>query len=138
MQNAAVRVVGVLIVALVTGSTIAASARGPQTTSGGRASAAAQTKIAGIGPDIAGMRPGMTLQEAYKRLKAHNPSARIDVGEQHIPELGQKPFPVVLIFKSSISRDAEAPEVLQLELTPPPGTPLVWAILQRLAAEPGK
>jgi hypothetical protein len=89
-------------------------------------------------PDIVGFRPGISLQEATRLLKAYDPKGTIQVGQVQMPETNYKPIPVTLLFKSATLRGLEAPEMIQLELTLPPEKPVVWGILRRLVFEAGK
>src|SRR5712691_4552969 len=89
-------------------------------------------------PDIAGLRPGMTVQEAYKLLNVYNPHATIKVGQVQVREMSNKPVPVTLLFQSSASPGMVAGEIIQLELTLPPEKAVVWAILRRVVFEAGK
>src|SRR5215470_10551103 len=44
-------------------------------------------------PDVIGIRPGMSAQEAYTLLKARHPGIKIGVGQSQIAGLGDKPIP---------------------------------------------
>ena len=89
-------------------------------------------------PDIAGFRPGIAFQEAYKQLRAHNPKAKLDVGEIQVAELGARPQPVTLRLQTQGPPGSDAPEIIQMELTLPPEQPIVWGILRRLFFPAGK
>ena len=130
----------VLVVALGARLAGTTSQARPRTPAGAPATPAAAPNsfASGALPDIVGFRPGVPFQDAYKRLKAYNPKARIDVGQVQIPELGDQRLPVTLLFKSSVSPGIEVPEIIQLEITLPPEKPVVWGILRRLFFEAGK
>jgi hypothetical protein len=47
-------------------------------------------------PDVVGIRPGISAQEAYNLLKARAPRARIGVGQFPVAGVTDKPVPVSL------------------------------------------
>ena len=89
-------------------------------------------------PDIAGLRPGIPLEDAYRLLKAYNPKATTKLGQVQIPETGTKPIPARVLFKSPAVPGMKVPDIIQLELTLPPEKPVVWGILRRLSFGAGK
>lgn len=89
-------------------------------------------------PDIVGFRPGIAFQEAYKQLRGYNRSAKLDVGEVQIAELGARPVPVTLRLQTQAPPGAEAPEIIEMELALPPEQPVVWGIIRRLFFPAGK
>jgi hypothetical protein len=101
----------------------------------GRGAAHLQTSDSRALPDIIGLRPGISLQDARTLLRAHNPKAQLQVGQVEIPELAGRRFPGTLLFKSPALSGTEAPEIIDLELTLPPERPIVWGIVRRLVFE---
>lgn len=89
-------------------------------------------------PEVAGIRPGISVQDAYKILNAHIPKGTIKVGQMRLPVTGYRATPVTLLFTVAGSPGSEPPEVIQLELTLPPEPQVVWAVLRRVIFEPGK
>lgn len=87
------------------------------------------------GPDIVGIRPGISAQEAYNLLKARNASIKIGVGQSQVPGLGDKP--IVNVISAEVL-DARAPEIITLWLTLPPARQVVYAIGRRLQYPPDK
>lgn len=47
-------------------------------------------------PDVVGIRPGISAQEAYNLLKARAPRAQIGVGQIPVAGVTEKPVPVSL------------------------------------------
>src|SRR5215469_5305590 len=86
-------------------------------------------------PDVAGIRPGISAEEAYNLLKARNANIQIGVGQSQVPGLGDKPIVTTI---SAQVLDARAPEVLAVWLTLPPAKQVVWAIGRRLDYENDK
>ena len=86
-------------------------------------------------PDVAGIRPGISAEEAYSLLKARNASIQIGVGEAQVPGLGEKPIVTTI---SAQVLDARAPEILTVWLTLPPAKQVVWAIGRRLDYDANK
>ena len=129
-----------LAVALGTRSSAVNSQAGSRPPAGtrGAPSDPVGSSAAGALPDIVGFRPGVAFQEAYKRLRAYNPKAKIDVGEVQVAELGAKPVPVTLRLQSQAPPGAEVPEIIEMELALPPEKPVVWGILRRLFFPAGK
>ena len=139
-----------LIVMLVVGlsSTVAhgirSSAVGPQAgsrlpagTSGGPPPPVASS-ASNVRPEVVGVRPDMAFDDAYKRLRAYNPKAKIEIGEVQVAEFGPKPLPVTLRLQSPAGPGAEVPEIIEMELTLPPEKPIVWGIVRRLYFPAGK
>ena len=85
-------------------------------------------------PDIAGIRTGITIQEAARLLKAHNPKWKLAGGEELIPELGSKP----LLHTLQISESGEgSPDILQVQIALPPNPQVVWKVTRRLSFSAG-
>lgn len=79
-------------------------------------------------PDAAGFRPGMTVQDAYARLKAYPIKGGVRPGAILIPELAAKPLPRALQLSESGEYSAE---VIQLDLSLPPSQQVVWRVSRR-------
>lgn len=86
-------------------------------------------------PDIVGLRPGITLQEAYDRLKAYNRIAKVEVGRMMYPDLAAEPIPyaVVLGQEGDLSAD-----LIEADVTLPPGKQVVWRVVRTLRFPQGK
>ncbi len=84
-----------------------------------------EATISSAVPDVIGIRPGMSAQEAYSLLKARHPSITIGVGQFQIAGLGDKPIPTEIAAQVV---DASEPETLTVWLTTPPGKQLVFAV----------
>ncbi len=86
-------------------------------------------------PDIVGLKPGITLQEAYDRLKAYNRIAQVEVGRMLYPDLAAEPIPyaVVLGQEGELSAD-----LIEADVTLPPGKPVVWRVMRTLRFPQGK
>ncbi len=76
-------------------------------------------------PDVAGIRPGMSAQEAFNLLKARNANTIIGIGQSTIPGLGDKP--VATELRAQVN-DPAAPETLTVWLTTPPTKQVVVAV----------
>src|SRR5262249_59333572 len=76
-------------------------------------------------PDIIGIRPGMSAQEAYNLLKARHAGIKIGVGQFQIAGLGDKPIPTQIAAQVE---DASEPEIFTVWLTTPPGPQVVFAV----------
>jgi hypothetical protein len=86
-------------------------------------------------PDVAGIRPGMSAEEAYKLLKARNPNIRIGIGQIPIPAFGEKP---IVTEMRAVVEDRSAPETLTVWLTIPPGKQVVLAVGRVLEYDPSQ
>ncbi|HTT33445.1 MAG TPA: hypothetical protein VMH48_07580 [Methylomirabilota bacterium] len=86
-------------------------------------------------PDVAGIRPGMSAQEAYNLLKARNPNIQIGMGQIPIAGFGEKP--VVTEMRALVS-DPSAPEILTVWLTTPPNKQVVMAVGRVLDYDPSQ
>lgn len=85
-------------------------------------------------PDIVGIRPGMTPQEAYEALKAHGKGAKVGVGQIIYQGISEKPVVVVMSVQVM---GASPAEVIAVWLTPPPNRQQVFAIRRTLQFDPG-
>jgi hypothetical protein len=85
--------------------------------------------------DVVGFRPGMSLQEAYNALKAYNPKAPIQAGEEVVPEISPKPLPYALVLPDGGT--ANAAEKIELDITLPPGRQMVWRVTRQINFQVG-
>jgi hypothetical protein len=86
-------------------------------------------------PDIIGIRPGMSAQEAYNLLKARHAGIKIGVGQSQMQGFGEKP---VFLQISAQVVDASAPETISVWLTAPPGKQVVFAVGRTLEYDPNQ
>ena len=93
----------------------------------------AASPLASTLPDIIGIRPGMSAQEAYNALKARHAGIKIGVGQFQLQRLGDKPI-VTQIAAQVV--DAAAPETITVWLTTPPGKQVVFAVGRVLEYDP--
>jgi hypothetical protein len=87
-------------------------------------------------PDVVGFRPGTPLQDAYKQLQAYGIRGAVRIGQIALPELGDKLLSHTLQLSEA---GPTSPEVLQLDITLPPGRQVVWKasrVLQGTADKP--
>jgi len=94
--------------------------------------ACAQAAVPGV-PEIAGIRTGMTAQQAYEVLKAHAPRARISIGQNIVEGVSAKPVPNLMTVKVD---DAVPMEIITVWLTTPPSKQVVWAVGETLTYPP--
>jgi hypothetical protein len=80
-------------------------------------------------PDIAGIRPGMTAQQAYEVLKARAPGALIGVGQVPVEGVSAKPVPTAIAVRIP---DKVPAETITVWLTTPPSKQVVWAVAEQL------
>ena len=85
-------------------------------------------------PDVVGLRPGITAQEAYKFLKSYDRVAKIYVSDTPLPPVQDKPVP----FAIAMAQDDNAAEKIQADLTLPPSKQMVWRVTRRLQFSPDK
>jgi len=85
-------------------------------------------------PDVAGIRPGMSAQEAYDALKARSNGANVGIAQTQLPGVSQ---PVVVLMSLAVL-DSSPAETITVMLTYPPGKQVVWGIRRRLEFERGK
>jgi hypothetical protein len=86
-------------------------------------------------PDVVGIRPGISAQEAYDLLKARAPRAKIGVGQFPVAGVTDKPVPISMAVNIP---EAEPSEVITVWLTTPPGSQVVWAVGRTILFEPNK
>ena len=91
----------------------------------------AQTSL----PDVVGIRPGISAQEAYNLLKARAPRAQIGVGQFPVAGVTDKPVPVSMAINNP---DSDPPEIIKVWLTMPPSKQVVWSIGRQIRYEQSK
>lgn len=84
-------------------------------------------------PDVVGIRPGMTPQEAYSALKEHGNGAKVGIGQVILTGVSDKP--VALIMSERVL-DASPAEVITVWLTAPPARQQVFAVRRTLKFDP--
>src|SRR5690348_4428646 len=85
-------------------------------------------------PDVVGIRPGMSAQEAYNTLKAMSNGAKVGIAQTRLPGVSQ---PVVVLMSLAVLGSSPA-ETITVMLTYPPEKQVVWGIRRTLQFEPGK
>lgn len=85
-------------------------------------------------PDVIGIRPGMSAQEAYTALKAHSNGAKVGIAQARIAGIDQ---PVVVLMTEQVLGASPA-EVITVWLTVPPQKQVVWGIRRTLTFDRGK
>ena len=85
-------------------------------------------------PDVIGIRPGMSAQDAYSVLNAHANGAKVGIAQMMIPGISQ---PVVVVMSVEVL-GASPKETITVGLTVPPEKQVVWAIRRTLTFERGK
>lgn len=98
------------------------------------ASASALAQQSAALPDVIGIRPGMSAQEAYNALKAHSNGAKVGVAQTMLAGISQ---PVVVLMSEQVLAASPA-EVITVWLTFPPEKQVVWGIRRTLTFEKGK
>jgi hypothetical protein len=76
-------------------------------------------------PDVVGIRPGMSAEEAYNLLKKRAAGAQIGVGQSPVEGVSDKPVPVSMAVQIL---SGEQVEYITLWLTTPPSKQVVWAV----------
>ena len=99
--------------------------------------AAAQAPAATKGgmPDIVGFTLGIPLQEAYAKMKAYDRIAKVDIGQMMAPEFGNKPTAFALALAEN---GASSAEIIEADVTLPPGKQAVWRIMRKVLFTPGQ
>jgi hypothetical protein len=86
--------------------------------------------------DLAGIRPGMTAQQAFDALKARAHGAQIGVGENSVTGVSEKPVPNSMAV---FIPDTMPAQTITVWLTLPPSKQVVWAVgLEQKYPESGK
>ena len=98
------------------------------------ASAKLPAQTAAALPDVVGIRPGMSAQEAYSALKAHSNGAKVGIAQTMLAGISQ---PVVVLMTEEVL-GASPKETITVGLTVPPEKQVVWIIRRTLNFEPGK
>lgn len=101
-------------------STVAQPAKGPAT---------------GVLPDVAGFRPGLSVEEATAQLKAYNRIARVATAEMLNPDLGAEPFPYLLVLGDNGEFSAD---LIDMAVTSPPDKQVVWRVTRQILFPEGK
>jgi len=83
-------------------------------------------------PDVVGFRTGVSIQQAFPQLKAHNAKAEIQFDNVTIPGISEKPIPYQLTL-SEFGTD-KSPEAIQFGVTLPPSPQVVWRVGRQLLA----
>lgn len=86
-------------------------------------------------PDVVGIRPGMSPQEAYNLLKARANGAKIGMGQMTLPGVTDKPVVTVMSVRVMGSSPGET---IAVWLTLPPNTQQVWGVSRKLQFDEGK
>ena len=115
-------VIAVAMIAAITGS---AQSRTPT----------APPQSASTLPDVVGIHPGISAQEAYNLLKARSPQAKIGIGQFRVAGVTDQPVPVSM---SIGILNAEPAEVITVWLTTPPSQQVVWAVGRQIEFEQNK
>lgn len=97
--------------------------------------AAGQAAAQGPLPDIIGLQPGVPLQDAYDRLKAHDRIAKLEVGRMTYADFGPEPVVYALVLAEEGETSAE---LVEADVTLPPGRQTVWRLVRKLRFTPGK
>jgi hypothetical protein len=99
---------------------------------GANSNAVAQTPAAGgKGPDVLGVRTGMSPQEVYEVLKNIDPAKRVTVGQVPIPPLlGDK---AAVYGMAPENLNSSITENVQAYITLPPNPQQVWRVHRQLS-----
>ena len=98
------------------------------------AGALAVLDAADLPPDIAGIRPGMPVQEALAILRAHDPNGRLTFGEATVPQLGAKAVPTMINLRGADG----GLDIITVVLTLPPNPQVVWGVSRQLRFQTGR
>ena len=87
-------------------------------------------------PDVVGFRTGMSVQEAYGKLKAYMPKGHVDLDNITIPEIGEKPLP----YRMTVSEygPGPSPETISMGVLLPPNKQVVWMVARQIFKMPGQ
>lgn len=85
-------------------------------------------------PDVVGIRPGMSAQQAYEALSARAKGSKIGSAQDTIEGIDK---PVVVLMALQVV-DSSPREEIVLYLTCPPEKQVVWAVRRILTFDPGK
>ena len=132
MSRARARTTMLVLVAscLLTSGRLASQESHRSTAIASKGAAASRTS-----PDIIGLRPGVPLQEAYDRLRAHNRIAKVGAGRMAYADFGAEPVTFALVQAEDGQSSAE---LIEADVTLPPGKQVVWRLVRKLQFTPGK
>jgi len=85
-------------------------------------------------PDVVGIRPGMSAQEAYQALSERAKGSKIGIAQGTIDGIDK---PVVVLMALQVVGSSPREEIV-VYLTYPPEKQIVWAVRRTLTFEPGK
>jgi len=85
----------------------------------------ASPPAAAAGPDVVGIRPGISPQEGYDLLQKRAAGAQIGIGQYPIAGISEKPVPASMAVYIVTPDGAE---YITLWLTIPPARQVVWAV----------
>lgn len=81
------------------------------------------------GPDILGIRTGMTPQEVYNKLKEIDPTHRVTVGQVQIPPiLGNQ----AVVYGMSPEALSTGSEMIAVAISMPPNPQQVWSVYRQI------
>ena len=81
------------------------------------------------GPEILGIRTGMTPQEVYEKLKEIDPTHRVTVGQVLIPPvLGNQP----VVYGMSPESLVTGSEIIAVQFSMPPNPQQVWSVYRAI------
>jgi hypothetical protein len=81
------------------------------------------------GPDILGIRTGMTPQEVYEKLKEIDPTHRVTVGQVLIPPvLGNQP----VVYGMSPEALVTGSEIIAVQFSMPPNPQQAWSVYRAI------
>jgi hypothetical protein len=107
----------VVVLEVLLGATFAAIAQAPAAGAGGK------------GPDILGLRVGMTPQEVYTLLQSIDPTHRVTVGQVLIPPvLGNQPA----VYGMAPESLSQSPEMIAVAITLPPNPQQAFLVHRQL------
>jgi hypothetical protein len=86
-------------------------------------------------PDVVGIKPGMSPQEAYNLLKVRANGAKIGIAQMMMPAITDKPVAVLMSVRPL---DVSPAETIAVWLTLPPNKQQVWAIGRTLQLDQDK
>ena len=116
-QSSIGKIAAGLLAVVLSGATLAATGQAPAPATGGK------------GPDILGIRVGMTPQEVYTLLQGIDPTHRVIVGQVLIPPvLGNQPS----VYGMSPESLSQGPEMIAVAITLPPNPQQVFMVHRAL------
>jgi len=100
-----------------------------------RGAPAAPTQPAPGLPDVVGLRPGISAQEAYAFLKARAPKSLIGIGQYPIAGISDKAVPLAMSVRNF---ESDPIETMTVWLTTPPSKQVVFAVGRKIEYEESK